>query len=703
MNYQDEIIAITNRNDYSGYDADEFKQALKVETVEAFTQMMKDLNALQEDYILIRNEKDHRYYALKQLDCIVGKVSIHQSGHYGFVENEEGSVYVGRDEITKCLEGDEVLAKVSHHEDGSSDCCILSILKHHKHTLVGIIRKTKRTLRFLSDEAVHRPIKITNTDAFKLMDNMKVQVQIDEYGDVLKCSILQILGYKDDPGVDILSTLLEHDIDPVFPKAVIQEANQLSETISAKERKRRLDLTKELIITIDGDDSKDLDDAVSVKKLKNGYRLGVHIADVSYYVKAGSALDKEAYKRATSVYVVDRVVPMLPQALSNNICSLNPKVERLTLSCIMDIDKTGKVLNYTLAPSIIKTTERMTYKNVNKILAQDEKACRKYKSIVPMVHEMERLSLILRKKRRNAGAIDFDTKESEILVDKQGKVKDIHAKERGESERIIEDFMIMANETVAAHTKFMELPSMYRIHEAPDPKKLKNFATSAMLMGHPLQGDVHHIYPKQLQDCLDKAKGEACYPVLSTLMLRSMQKAKYDVSCLGHFGLGLSEYTHFTSPIRRYPDLVVHRMLRKYYFNTVEDPKVYDKDIRWIESAAMHASSQERNAIDAERSVEDMKKCEYMSRFIGKKFKGIVSSVTKFGLFVELENTCEGLVRLSDMDGYYVYHEETKTLSSREGKTYRIGQEVVIQVVGVNKLRQEVDFVLIQEKQRKRK
>lgn len=697
MNYTQMILDVMSSSKYKGYDMEGWKKYFHIESSKDLTLVLKSLNILEEEYLILRDEKD-RYFTLEQLGCFSGVLKINPKG-FGFVENDEMSVYANRAEIKKALDGDEVLAKFIHNDDGSNECEILKIIKHSKKTIIGVIKKRDKRTWFLPDTDMQdRKFKITNLKDFKLVNDTKVQLYIDKYGKTLECSILQILGHKYDPGIDILSILLEHDIEPTFPKGVMQEVNRIEESICEKDKENRLDLTNETIITIDGDDSKDLDDAIHVKKIDHGYQLGVHIADVSHYVKAGSALDKEAYKRSTSVYVVDRVVPMLPHALSNGICSLNPKVERLTISCIMDIDDKGNVFNYQIVPSFIKTRERMTYNNVNKMLQHDEKMCRRYEHILDTVELMEKLSLIIRKKRHDSGNIDFDTKESKILVDKKGKVKDIVLRERGESEQIIEDFMITANECVAAHVKFMELPSIYRVHEVPEAKKMRDFANIASSLGFKFKGDVNKVHPKQLQQMLENASDSPSFSVLSTYMLRSMRKARYDVNCLGHFGLALNEYTHFTSPIRRYPDLIVHRMLRKYFFNTVSDVQEIDKDINWIDEAALHSSKQERNAIEAERDVEDMKKCEYMEKYIGAKYNGIISSVTKFGLFVELENTVEGLVHITNMkDDYYHYDDHSKALiGESSAKSYRMGQAVRVRVIDASKFKKQIDFEIIE-------
>lgn len=695
------ILDTIHSTKYKGMDVEAFKRAFSIVDSTMFTELMKAINQLVDENIIIQNEKQ-QYFPLHTLGYFVGVLRKNPKG-FGFVENESLSVYANRYEVRKFIDGDQVLAKMIHNEDDSVECEIVKVISHSKYTIIGVIKKVNNKFRFLPDTPMpDQRFKIRNLADFKLVNDTKVQLYIERFGKTLECSILQILGHKYDPGVDILSILLEHDIEPAFPPKVVQEANRVNEQITEEEKVGRLDLTKECTITIDGADSKDLDDAIHVKTKGDHYELGVHIADVSHYVQEGSALDKESYKRGTSVYVVDRVVPMLPHILSNGICSLNEQVERLTLSCVMEINKQGEVVDYKIAPSFIKTTKRMTYTDVNHILEGNLKVRKKFSKIVPMIETALKLSTILRKRKQELGEIDFDKKESKIVVNKKGKVVDIVLRERKEAERLIEDFMIAANECVASHTKHLELPSIYRIHEVPDPKKMREFANLSMAMGYPLKADVNHIYPKQLQQLLAQAQGDPSFDVLSTYMLRSMQKARYDRNCLGHFGLGLQTYTHFTSPIRRYPDLLVHRMLRKYYFNHVEDLDMIAKDEHFIEAASEQTSKCERNAVEAERDVDDMKKCEYMQDYIGCYFDGVISSVTKFGMFVELENTIEGLVHVTSLeDDYYHYDDQAKALRGEQSnKQYRMGQKVYIQVVDASKFKKQIDFKIVEAKKR---
>ncbi|MEG0094661.1 MAG: ribonuclease R [Erysipelotrichaceae bacterium] len=690
-----EILELLNEKT-KGLDIKTIQLLLKKETKEDFVLVMELLHALVKEHVVVHDPRG-RYLLSEHAGFIRGTLRINAKG-FGFVENETQSFYVSSQNIHGGLQNDIVFARTWKNFDETSECEVVEVIERNLVNVVGTIRIREGKSIFLSDAFMNdRRFKITNINDFRLVDDTKVMVHIDEYSNVLKASIIKVLGHKYDPGIDILSILLEHHIEPEFPTNVIDEINKIPDHVLDSDKVGRINLCDKTIITIDGEDSRDLDDAISVECIEGGYRLGVHIADVSYYVKEGMEVNSEAYDRGTSVYVVDRVVPMLPHSLSNGICSLNPQVERLTISCEMDIDKRGNTMRYAIYPSYIKTTERMTYTDVNAILAKDQKTCEKYPHLIEMCEQMVCLSDIIRKRRIQLGAIDFDSKEAKILVNAKGKVTDIVLRERGRSELIIEDFMIAANECVASHVKKAKLPSIYRVHEEPDAKKIREFAKTALIMGHPFNGNSGDIHPKQMQAFLNEALDTPEYPVLSTYMLRSMQKARYDAKCLGHFGLALEEYTHFTSPIRRYPDLIVHRMLRKYYFNQVSDENKIRNDEKWIEDAAVQCSKQERNAIEAERDVDDMKKAEYMEKYIGCEYDGVISSIMRFGMFVELDNTVEGLVHISNMtDDYYEYDEEGKSLIARSSKKrFVMGQKVKVKVLGASRFKKQVDFILV--------
>lgn len=703
MSKKEELLALIKQNDYRGMDVKQLSRMIQMEDSVAFTELMKLLNDLEAARIIARDER-HRYFLSEKLGYVSGTLRINPKG-FGFVETADDSYYIARERLGFGMDRDVVYARTWTNNDKSVEGEVVEVISHSVTHIVGVVKIKEGSKYFLPDSYLNnRKIKITNYDDFKLVNDSKVLLHIDSYGTVLKCHIEKEIGYKYDPGIDILSILLEKDIVPEFNEKVKAEVAGIKEEVDVNELKNREDLRKLLTITIDGEDARDLDDAISIEKIEKGYRLYVHIADVSYYVQENTALDKEAYHRGTSVYVVDRVVPMLPHALCNGICSLNPHVDRLTITCMMEIDRTGNVMNYRIFPSVINSNERMTYTNVNKILSGDAKTQKAYPHLLKMCLDMKVLAGIIRRRREGLGDIDFDSREAKILVDEKGKPKDIVLRERGEAERIIEDFMIAANETVATHMKWLETASMYRIHEAPEPKKMREFARIAKTLGYTFKGGIQDVHPKQLQALLDEARGQDNYFVLSSFMLRSMQKARYDNRCLGHFGLGLKEYLHFTSPIRRYPDLIVHRMLRKYIFTSSEDVDKMKQDEQWCEQAAIQASERERNAVDAERTVDDMKKAEYMENYIGQRFAGVISGITKFGMFVELDNTVEGLVHISSMeDDYYHYDEVSHSLiGEHTANVYRMGQKVQVRCIDANRFKREVDFALLTKKRGKR-
>lgn len=693
MDYKKMLSDIMMSHKYKGKTVDDLKEMFDLSNSKEFTAFMKAVNEGIEECAFI--EIKDKLYLAEKVGYFKGTVKVNPKG-FGFVENETGSCYVS--DVSKVMHGDVVLAYYIHEEWEQPECKIVKVLSHSQTHIVGCVKmKNSRNPKFLPDSSlISQPVRIKNWNDFKLVHDAKVLVKLTKY-DHLEGVIEKVIGYKYDPGVDITSILLEHDVNLQFDENVEKELKKIPDHVTRRDATGRIDLTDKMVVTIDGDDSRDFDDAISIEKIYGGYRLGVHIADVSHYVRENSAIDKEAYERGTSIYVCDRVVPMLPQYLSNGICSLNPNVERCTITCEMDINQKGEVVNYKIFPSLIESKERMTYKNVNKIIHKDEEMCEKYAHLLEMVDYMLRLSNIIRKRRESLGCIDFDTKEGKVVLDKKGKAVDVVLRERGESERIIEDFMIQANEVVANHVKWLEVPSMYRIHEQPDPKKMRELVHIAQLSGLKFKGNVLNVKPKQCQELLNEAKKKPDYSVISTSLLRCMAKAKYDSKCLGHFGLALQEYTHFTSPIRRYPDLVVHRMLRKYCFNEMPSTVELKKDEKWVENAADHASTQERKAVECERDVDDMKKAEYMEKNIGKKYVGMISGVTKFGFFVELDNTVEGLIHVSTLnDDHYVYHEETRSLiGMKTQKRYTMGMKVKVRCTGASRFKKQVDFELI--------
>ncbi|QTJ42933.1 ribonuclease R [Dolosigranulum pigrum] len=531
-----------------------------------------------------------------------------------------------------------------------------------------------------------------------------VSVDITHYpaykGEDMRGIVTETIGHKDEPGIEILSIVHKHNIRSEFPDEVLAEAEQVPDQISAADLKGRRDLRGQQIITIDGADAKDLDDAVTVERLDNGhFQLGVHIADVSHYVREDSALDKEAFERGTSSYLTDRVIPMLPQRLSNGICSLHPKVDRLTLSCEMEINQQGNVVAYDIFPSVIRSVERMTYEAVNHILEEKHPQTRKqYQSLVPMLEEMAELHHILEQKRRHRGAIDFDSDEAKIIVDKDGKAIDIELRERRVGERLIESFMLAANETVSEHYSKADLPILYRVHEQPDESKMKRFLEFITTFGLTAQASKDSITPKDLQGVMDRIKDEPYEAVISMLLLRSMQQARYDVDPIGHYGLGADYYSHFTSPIRRYPDLILHRLI--HYYDEVGRSQQDKK--RWasrLPDMAKHSSEAERRAIDAERETDELKKTEFMADKVGQEFMGTIISITGFGMFIQLPNTVEGLVHVSMMDDdYYRFDEDHLVMiGERTGKVFRIGQPIKVKLMRADVEEVQIDFSIVED------
>ena len=545
-------------------------------------------------------------------------------------------------------------------------------------------------------------IILDNKDLDDLVDGHKIQVSIVKEMGKYKYlgEVVKIIGHKNDPGVDILSIIYDHGINDVFTDEVMEEVNELPSEVLDSDRKGRKDLTDMTIFTIDGDDTKDIDDAISISKKGENYILGVHIADVSYYVKEGTALYKEAYSRGTSVYLVDRVVPMLPHKLSNGICSLNPNVDRLAISCIMEITPNGKIVSHDIFESIIRSRIQMTYKKVNKIL-NDEETPEGYEPFKDDLKLMWELAKILRKEKLARGYLDFDVDEPKILVDENCKPYDVVLRERGKGENMIEDFMIAANETVAEHVFYMGLPFVYRVHEVPDNEKVEEFLNSISMLGYHIVGDRNFVYPKSMKKILDQLRDKEGFEILSTLLLRCMKKAVYKPENLGHYGLASKCYTHFTSPIRRFPDTTVHNLLRKYIFNEPNDKELNRLIEYWEENLPAlcdHASEKERDSIDCERDVESMKMAEYMESHIGEEYDGTISSVMNFGLFVQLDNMIEGLVHISEIKGdYYTFDETTHTLrGEKKGKMYKLGQKVRVVVTNASKENSTIDFNLVE-------
>ncbi len=675
-----------------------------MKSTECFVELNKMINTLESQFILVRDRNDC-YCSAKEAGCFQGKIKVNRRG-FGFLDlDDEHSIFVPKDKLNTAMDQDLVIVQTQDNIKNNPEGEVVRILERGTTQIIATYRRQKSLVLVSDDERITQELKVLNQKATRAVEGLKVQCTIKKVSDPMHVEITQVLGHENDPGVDILAVLHSHGIVSDFNKEVLRELEGIHDHVLPEELAGRIDLREETIVTIDGDDSKDLDDAISISRTEQGFKLGVHIADVSHYVKEGSALDIEACRRGTSTYVCDRVVPMLPHYLSNGICSLNEGVERCTLSCEMEFDEYGDVIDYRIFPSVIRSNARMTYRNVNKILANDVEMCHKYASLVEMFQMMQECAIIIRRKRIAYGAIDFDRDEAKIIVDKKGRVTDIKLRERGLSERIIEDFMVSANECVARHAKWLQVPLLYRVHESPSLKKMQNFSKITTILGYRFKGSLQDLHPQQLQHCLLTFKSDESYPVVSSMMLRSMQKARYDRTCTGHFGLGLQEYAHFTSPIRRYPDLIVHRMLRKYCIEACADPQQLKNDELKMEELQETTSDCERRATEAEREVDDMKKAEYMKKHVGETFEAVISSITKFGFYVELDNTVEGLVHIQDLrDDYYHYHEQSLSLmGERSGKIFKLGQRVQVKLIAANKEKREISFVLARTKQKRQK
>lgn len=696
------VLELLGSSQYEAMTIEELVEYLQIEGSDKFKEFVKLMVKLEDEGIVVRSKND-RYDLARDLGYYKGIISIHPKG-FGFVEIDEmDDVYVRSEHLNGALHKDTVLVKILPSSKGDSlEGEIAQVLERGMTDFIGTYYEIKQVGYVKPDNSrYHAVVAIPKNKTKGAVKDHKVRVRIVDYleNNVVKAEVTEILGHKNDPGIDILSVVYKYDIVPEFSEDALKQAAEIPNEPDHDSYKGRKDLRAETIVTIDGDDAKDLDDAVHVRMLDNGnYLLGVSIADVSYYVTEGSPLDREAFFRGTSVYLVDRVIPMIPHRLSNGICSLNPRVDRLTITCEMEISPTGDIVSHEIFPSIIKTTERMTYNHVNRILIdEDAELCERYKELVPTFKLMYELSKILRQKRHDRGSIDFDLEESKIIVDEYGFPIDVVLREREIAERIIEDFMLAANETVAEHFHWMDVPFIYRVHEHPKPEKLERFYKLARALGYEIKGTKENVHPKALQMITEAVHGKPEHAAINTMMLRSLQKARYSEESLGHFGLAAEFYTHFTSPIRRYPDLVVHRLIRRYLFDQDLSKETLDYYTAVMPEIGEQTSKRERDAIDAEREVEDMKKAEYMTQFIDEEFEGVISSVTKWGMYVELPNTVEGLVHVNDLtDDYYEFDEDNLALIGRRTKAiYKIGDIVKVIVAAASKEERTIDFQLV--------
>ena len=663
--------------------------------------LLKELRELEIETLVYHTNKD-KYMLFEDSHLLKGVLHSNKKG-FGFVDVDSSDVdiYIPKENINGAIHGDLVVVELVNKKSiDRVEGRIVKVLKHESNTYVGEINfKNGVGVVELDEDKVNLKVIVNKENSLNAVDGHKVVVEILKRisNKEAEGKVIKIIGHKNDPGVDILSIVYKYDINASFPEEVEEEVKNLPMEVREEDLKGRRDLRDEVIFTIDGDDTKDIDDAISIKKEDDSYILGVHIADVSYYVKEGSPLDKEAMDRGTSVYLVDRVIPMLPHELSNGICSLNPNVDRLAISCVMKYDKEGKLLDYNIFPSVIRSRIQMTYKKVNSIL-ENNTVPEGYESYVDDLKKMEELALILRKMKVSRGYLDFDVDEAKILVDDACVPYKITKRERGKGENLIEDFMIAANECVAAHIYNMDLPFIYRIHEMPKEEKIRDFLSFVSNLGYHVTGDLKGNKSKAVQKLLkfvhDKKEG----PILTSLLLRCMQKAVYAPTNVGHFGLGSSCYTHFTSPIRRYPDTTVHRLLRTYLFNHDLSSHTINHYQEKLIFVADHSSAKERASVDCEREVEDMKMAEYMESHIGEEYEGMISSVMSFGMFVELDNLVEGLVPVRLMDDYFIFDEMRMTLVGEKSKVkYTIGERVLIKVVDANKEAKTIDFKIIKK------
>ena len=708
---QDKVLEFLTKNAGVSYSAERIAYSLGMDNADQFTPIIQVLAQLERDKKVRVTDKGE-FEAIIEQAPITGTFHGNDKG-FGFVEYNPDlpDMYVNPDHTMHALNGDQVEVKVLRAGDPAAgqgpEAQVTKIIEHNYDRVVGEFKQ--ETVGNYIGEVLLKDKKLAKYRFFvtgkglKPLDGEVVTATVESYPsddspEAMTGAVTEVIGNKDEPGIDILSVIYAHDVPHEFPKEVMDQANKIPLHVLPEEKKGRKDITNQPLVTIDAIESKDLDDAVVAWKMDNGhYHLGVHIADVSHYVQPGTPLDKEAFKRGTSVYLTDRVVPMLPKRLSNGICSLNPGEERLSMSCEMEIDEQGRVVKHAIFPSVMKSHARMTYKAVNRILeAHDEKTINQYKDLVPMFETMGELHKILLKSRKRRGAIDFEAPEAKIIVDDTGHPIDIQLRERGTAERMIESFMLAANETVAEHYFNEHVPFLYRIHETPDKDRIKSFVDFLNVFGIDVHGDINNVKPKMLQKVLKDVAGKPEEQMVQVMMLRSMQQAKYSDEELGHFGLGAKYYTHFTSPIRRYPDDTVHRLIKWY----AKNGKGEHAKAAWrkkLPEIAEHTSVTERRGIDTERDVDSMKKAEYMGDHVGETFDAVVSSVMKFGLFVQLENTCEGLIHISVMnDDYYEYSEKHMALIGRRThRIFQIGQPVKVRLKRVDKDLREVDFEMV--------
>ncbi|QGU00348.1 3'-to-5' exoribonuclease RNase R [Candidatus Syntrophocurvum alkaliphilum] len=680
----------------------ELMEVLKVHSYEDEMKFSKLIGKLEKEGEIVRTRKE-KFGLPEMMNLVKGVIKLSQRG-YGIVDADDPthqpSVFVYGKNLNGAMHLDKVMVRI--HQKATADQRpegeVIRVITRANTQLVGTFEKGKHAVQVIPDDSRQiYPIYVKPSKKLNVKNGDKVLVNITEWPDKYKFpagKIVEVFGRKGTPGLDVQVIIKKHNLAEDFPPGVIEEAKKVAKPITDEEITNRTDLRDIKMVTIDGEDAKDLDDAVSIAKTDKGYRLGVHIADVSYYVRQGSKLDKEAFQRGTSVYLINKVLPMLPKELSNDICSLNANDNRLAMSCIMEIDYKGKVLNYDLCKSVINIDERMTYTDVNKILAKEDKELEKrYSDLVEDFFLMKELSEIIREQRMARGALDFDFPESKVILDDNNVPIEIKRFERGISEMIIEDFMIQANEVVAEHMYWQELPILYRVHEKPDEEALTKLNAVLGVFGQKITSN--KVEPHTFQKVLNDIKGSAGEKTMALMLLRSMKHAKYVPDALGHFGLASKYYCHFTSPIRRYPDLIVHRVLSATLDGKMTGKKRASFEKR-MANYGEQSSLKEIKAEEAERELVDIKKAQYMEQFIGEEFEATISSVQPFGLFVELDNTIEGLVHISSIeDDYYEFIDRSYSLiGSHTGRKFSIGDKVRVRLVKVDADDAKIDFEL---------
>ncbi|MDR0921563.1 MAG: ribonuclease R [Lactobacillales bacterium] len=715
MSIKEKIVSYLESMKKKSISMEELAHGLELNKSSDFKLLVQTVAQMERDKQVEFNRKGKIF--LPQPNVVLEGIFRANERGFGFVtiDPEEPDVFIPTGATSFAMDGDtvtlDILRPASPFGDKGAEGQVLSVVKRATTQIVGVFSaytddEVEETdlYGFVApkDKKIAQYTAYVEAEGVRPVEGSVVILELTHYPDrefpkSMQGIVTKVVGHVNDPGMDILQIVHAHGISPEFPEQVLKAADKVPDKIRKEDLEGRRDLRDQLIVTIDGADAKDLDDAVTVWKLENGhFHLGVHIADVSYYVTENSVLDLEASDRATSVYLTDRVIPMLPQRLSNGICSLNPKVPRLTMSCEMEIDENGTIVNYDIFQSVIQTTERMTYSDVNLILEEkDEETMERYAELVPMFEQMGELHKILEAMRERRGAISFEDHEAKVVVDENGHPQEILLRMRGLGERLIESFMLAANETVARHFSEAKLPFIYRVHEHPKAEKLERFFDFASVFGIVINGTTEHLEPKELQNVLEQVNGKPEEMVINTMLLRSLQQARYSETNYGHYGLAAEYYTHFTSPIRRYPDLIVHRLIRSYMETKSE--KRQEKWALVLPEIADHSSQMERRAVETEREVDAMKKAEYMSDKIGEEFEGIISSVMKFGFFVELPNTIEGLIHINSLKhDYFHYIEKHMALvGERTGTTFKLGQKVVVKVEKADPDTREIDFSFV--------